>query len=170
MAQDTWLAVLHGLPRFEGRSSLKTWIFRILVNRAKTRAVRDRRMVNFSVLGEGGSDEPAVEPERFAAGGQWLSPPHWEGDTPEKVLLRGETTDILEQALTELLQAQCLLLRCGTSRDWKPPRSVTPWRSRRLTSGSCCIEGDPGCGVRSRNTSIREGVLVDLPLDDGARY
>src|SRR5258707_5351232 len=66
VVQETWLAVLNGIDRFEGRSSLKTWLFRILTNRAKTRGQRDGRMVPFSSLagaGEGG--EPAVDPDRF---------------------------------------------------------------------------------------------------------
>ena len=64
VAQETWLGVLNGLDRFEGRSSLKTWIFRILVNRAKTRGERESRSVPFSSL-ETGDGEPAVDPDRF---------------------------------------------------------------------------------------------------------
>src|SRR5262245_37587435 len=59
VAQETWLAVLNGIDRFEGRSTLKTWIFRILMNRAKTRGQREARSVPFSSIG--GSDEPAVD-------------------------------------------------------------------------------------------------------------
>ena len=54
VVQETWLAVLNGLDRFEGRSSLKTWVFRILVNRAKTRGIGERRTVPFAVLRQGG--------------------------------------------------------------------------------------------------------------------
>src|SRR5919197_2262764 len=54
VAQETWVGVLNGLDRFEGRSSLRTWIFRILTNIAKTRAQRDRRTVPFSALAGGG--------------------------------------------------------------------------------------------------------------------
>jgi len=61
VVQETWLGVLRGLDRFEGRSSLKTWIFRIAVNVAKTRATREARSIPFSAL----TDEPAVDPERF---------------------------------------------------------------------------------------------------------
>src|SRR5437763_17077002 len=72
VVQETWVGVLQGLQRFEGRSSLKTWIFRILTNCAKTRAQREGRSVPFSSLAayydEGEeSGEPAVEPERFTA-------------------------------------------------------------------------------------------------------
>ena len=66
VAQETWLAVLQGIDRFEGRSSLKTWIFRILTNRAKTRGIREGRSLPFSSLE---ADEPAVEADRFHGGG-----------------------------------------------------------------------------------------------------
>src|SRR5258708_36371523 len=67
IVQEAWVGVLEGLSRFEGRSSLKTWIFRILTNCAKTRAVRERRSVPFSSLSatDGDLDEPAVDPDRF---------------------------------------------------------------------------------------------------------
>ena len=60
VVQETWLGVVGGVGRFEGRSSLKTWIFRILVNRAQTRAVRDARSVPFSALEN--DDAPTVDP------------------------------------------------------------------------------------------------------------
>ena len=63
VVQETWIGVLEGLERFEGRSSLKTWIFRILTNKAKTRGIRESRHVSFSPLGstDDGSDEPVVD-------------------------------------------------------------------------------------------------------------
>jgi RNA polymerase sigma-70 factor, ECF subfamily len=70
VVQETWLGVLRGLDRFEGRSSLKTWIFRIAVNIAKTRSGVERRTVPISSL----SDEPTVEPSRFASG-RWRTAP-----------------------------------------------------------------------------------------------
>ena len=82
VVQETWLAVLNGIDRFEGRSSLKTWIFRILANRAKTRAQREGRTIPFSALGEG-DFEPAVEPDRFDQGHWAASPAEW----PEARLL-----------------------------------------------------------------------------------
>ena len=67
VVQETWLAVLNGIERFEGRSSLKTWLFRILTNRAKTRGEREGRMLPFSALAGAGdeADEPSVDPDRF---------------------------------------------------------------------------------------------------------
>src|SRR5215207_997980 len=65
VVQETWCAVLAGIDRFEGRSALKTWIMRILVNRAKTRGQREARCVPFSSLDGDEDDGPAVDPDRF---------------------------------------------------------------------------------------------------------
>src|SRR5215204_6859512 len=65
VVQETWLGVLTGLDRFEGRASLKTWLFRILTNRALSRAERERRCVPFSSLGGEDDEGPAVDPDRF---------------------------------------------------------------------------------------------------------
>lgn len=106
--QETWLAVIRGLHAFEGRSSLKTWIFRILVNRAKTRGARDSRSVAFSELADGGEDPSlAEEAERFTSSGHWLRPPEpWDVRTPEEILLREEAVAALRKALDELPPTQ----------------------------------------------------------------
>jgi len=112
VVQDTWMGVLNGLRSFEGRSALKTWIFRILINRAKTRGIREARLVPFSSLGDGdGPNEPAVDPARFGSDGMWADPPQrWEDDTPEAVLLREEARKRLEQAIEELPPRQRTVL------------------------------------------------------------
>jgi RNA polymerase sigma-70 factor (ECF subfamily) len=69
VVQDTWLALLRGLGGFEGRSSLKTWLFQILVNRARTTGTREQRSVPVA------DPEPAVDPSRFGAAGGWIDPP-----------------------------------------------------------------------------------------------
>src|SRR5215213_9147367 len=99
VAQETWMAVLQGIQRFEARSSLKTWIFRILVNRARTRGVREGRTVPFSTLWNPDAEpsEPAVEPDRFLPPDHDRWPGHWAsalpswGDAPEQRILSGET-------------------------------------------------------------------------------
>lgn len=104
VVQETWLAVIRGLERFEARSALSTWIFRILVNRARTRAVRDARAVPFSALGD--ADQPAVDPAAFGSDGRWRSaPPRLEAD-PETSILSGELRDGLLRAVDELGPAQ----------------------------------------------------------------
>src|SRR6266498_6121890 len=74
VVQDAWLGVLRGIDRFEGRSSLKTWLFRIVVNTAKTRGEREARSVPFSSLGD--DEEASVDPDRFLGPGERF-PGHW---------------------------------------------------------------------------------------------
>ena len=101
VVQETWLGVLRGLDRFEERSSLKTWIFRILANRARTRAVREARQVPFSSLG--GDDEgPAVEPAAFGPDGGWTQPPA----LPDERLLGRELRAQIAAAIAELPEQQ----------------------------------------------------------------
>lgn len=108
VVQDTWVAVLSGLPSFEGRSALKSWIFSILANRAKSRAVREKRTIAFSELSAPGSEsEPAVDPDRFTAAGAWSTPPgRWNEDTPESLLLHREALGVVEQAMAALPATQ----------------------------------------------------------------
>lgn len=108
VVQDTWVAVLNGLPSFEGRSALKSWIFSILANRAKTRAVREKRTIAFSELSAPGfEDEPSVDPDRFTPSGAWSAPPgRWDQDTPEKLLLHQEALTVIEQAMARLPASQ----------------------------------------------------------------
>jgi RNA polymerase sigma-70 factor (ECF subfamily) len=110
VVQETWLGVLKGLDRFEGRSSLKTWILRILVNTAKSRGVRESRSVPYSTL-EPEGDEPVVAPDRFR-GPDDAFPGHWRaypGDwqrLPEDALSARETLDVVLSAIEQLPPAQ----------------------------------------------------------------
>jgi len=108
---DTLLAVLNGIDRFEGRSSLKTWIFRILANRAKTRAQREGRTVPFSALGD---SEPAVEPNRFDRG-HWTAFP---ADWPEARLLGDETLKVVEDAIEKLPPSQRAVITLRDVQGW----------------------------------------------------
>src|SRR6266571_2380063 len=119
VAQETWTAVIEGLAAFAGRSSLKTWIFRILVNRAKTRGVREGRTVPFSALGGDGPDAPAVDPDRFNAKGRWQAPPRsWDADTPEALVLRKEMAGVLERALAHLPERQRIVVTLRDAEGW----------------------------------------------------
>ena len=102
VVQETWLGVLRGLDRFEERSSLKTWIFRILANRARTRAVREARQVPFSSLGGDDPDGPAVEPGAFGPEGGWAQPPA----LPDENLLTRELRARIAAAIAELPEQQ----------------------------------------------------------------
>jgi RNA polymerase sigma-70 factor (ECF subfamily) len=110
VVQDAWVAVLKGIDRFEGRSSLKTWILRIVVNTAITRGTREARSVPFASLAPEG-EEAAVDPDRFREAQDGF-PGHWKaypGDwrtLPEERLLGRETLDVVLRAIDELPPAQ----------------------------------------------------------------
>ena len=108
VVQETWLAVIRGIDNFEQRSSLKTWIFRILANRARTRAVREARQIPFSSLGPEG-DEPAVDPEAFVAGG-WRTPPARFEAEPETQLLNRELRGRLAEVVERLPEQQRVVI------------------------------------------------------------
>ena len=122
VAQETWLGVLNGLSRFEGRSSLRTWIFRILTNIAKTRAKRDGRTLPFSALSEPGRvPEAAVDADRFLDPehprwpGHWaLKPEAW----PEDALVAGETREKLAEAIEALPAAQRAVISLRDIEGW----------------------------------------------------
>ena len=120
VAQDTWGNVLASLDRFEGRSSLRTWIFRICTNRAKTLAEREARSTPFSELEEPG-DAP-VDPSRFNRAGHWAHPPEaWSDDTPERVLDRAEAVQEIQRTLAGMPAMQRAVL---TLRDMQGLESV----------------------------------------------
>ncbi|HET9119311.1 MAG TPA: sigma-70 family RNA polymerase sigma factor [Solirubrobacterales bacterium] len=124
VVSETWEAVIKGIDRFEERSSLKTWIFRILTNRAKTRGQRDGRMVPFSALAgaDFDSDEPAVDADRFLGPdsptpGAWATPPvAW----PEERLLEKETLDVIEMTIAQLPEAQRQVILLRDVDGWTP--------------------------------------------------
>jgi RNA polymerase sigma-70 factor, ECF subfamily len=107
VVQETWMGVLTGIDAFEGRSSLRTWLFQILVNKARTRAVRERRTVPFSSLASPSDDGPAVDPERFDERDAWRDPPgRWSEENPERLALGTETRAAIEAAIEELPEGQ----------------------------------------------------------------
>ena len=115
VVQDTWLAVIAGLDRFEGRSSLKTWTYRILINTAKRRAVTEHRTVPMSSLDDDDSGSgPTVDPDRFRKPGElyahhWLEfPPAWPA--PDQMLLDGELRAHMAAAIEQLPRRQRLVL------------------------------------------------------------
>jgi RNA polymerase sigma-70 factor (ECF subfamily) len=108
VVQEAWIGVLRGIGRFEGRSSLKTWLFRIVANTAKTRGVRESRSVPFSALGDEGEDA-TVDPDRFLGSGERF-PGHWavppQAWAPEGRLLADETLELVEREIDKLPPAQ----------------------------------------------------------------
>jgi RNA polymerase sigma-70 factor (ECF subfamily) len=122
VAQETWLGVLNGLDRFEGRSSLRTWIFRILTNIAKTRGVRDGRTLPFSALRDpAGVPEAAVDADRFLDPEHPRWPGHWAVKPqawPEDALLEAETRERLAEAIEALPATQRAVISLRDVEGW----------------------------------------------------
>ncbi len=125
VVQETWLGVLRGIDRFEGRSSLRTWIVRILINRAKRHSGREQRTVTFSTLGavDGDRAEPAVDPARFLPpghpwAGHWAAAPHrWDVD-PERWMLSQEMQVCVEHAIAALPPSQRAVIILRDVEGW----------------------------------------------------
>jgi len=122
--QEAWIAVIRGIDGFEGRSTLKTWIFRILTNVALRSGARERRSVPFSALAEAeDTGGPSVDPDRFLPPDHALFPGHWaimpaRWPTPEEGLLAGETRDVIAAAIAELPVAQRTVIALRDIEGW----------------------------------------------------
>jgi RNA polymerase sigma-70 factor (ECF subfamily) len=104
VVQEAWLAVIRALPRFEGRSSLKTWILRIVTNTAKSRLRHESRTIS---LDEGDDEQPIIDPIRFRKNGHWAQPNStWHADTPDDLLASGQLRDCIKAALAALPMQQ----------------------------------------------------------------
>jgi len=116
VVQDAWMGVIRGLDGFEGRSSLKTWILRIVVNNAKTRGVREARSVPFASLAAEGEGEPAVDPDRFRGpddpypGGWKAFPANWH-QLPEEALHQRQALELIVSSIAALPPAQRAVIR-----------------------------------------------------------
>lgn len=108
VVQDTWMAVIEGLNRFEGRSSLRTWIFGILIHKAKDRGVREKRHTTFSAFESCDDDhEETIDPSRFHQSGEWAGhwafpPQPWDDQTPEKLLASRQAVEAMQRAIEAL--------------------------------------------------------------------
>jgi RNA polymerase sigma-70 factor (ECF subfamily) len=122
--QEAWIAVMRGIDGFEGRASLKTWIFRILTNVAMRSGARERRSMPFSALAKSeNTGEPAVDPDRFLPADHDLFPGHWavmptRWPTPEEGLLAGETREVIAAAIAELPAAQRTVIALRDVEGW----------------------------------------------------
>jgi RNA polymerase sigma-70 factor, ECF subfamily len=106
VVQEAWVGVLRGIDRFEGRSSLKTWIYRIVANVARTRGVREARSVPFA-------DEPHVDDARFAPDGHWIAPPE-----PWQNVLEAELRGVVDAAIAALPEQQRLVIQLRDVEGW----------------------------------------------------
>jgi RNA polymerase sigma-70 factor (ECF subfamily) len=123
VVQDVWIGALRSLERFEGRSTLRTWLLRILANRARTRGAREARCLPFSALVR--EDEPAVDPERFQGpddrfpGGWTVFPTAWDA-VPEARLLARETLELVDAAIKRLPPRQQEVIVLRDVEGWSP--------------------------------------------------
>ena len=121
VVQDTWMAVIESLDRFEGRSSLRTWICGILIHKAKDRGVREKRHTTFSDFEFYDDDhDEAVDPSRFKQSGEWAGhwafpPQPWDDRTPETLLVSKQAVDCMQRAIDALPVnlKEVLILRDG---------------------------------------------------------
>ncbi len=125
VVQETWVAVLQGIGRFQGRSSLKTWLFKIHIHRALSRGASEGRTIPFSALSrrEIDADDRAVDPDRFRRPGDrfanhWTSLPERWADPPESGVLARETISVVERAAAALPPAQRAVIILRDVVDW----------------------------------------------------
>jgi RNA polymerase sigma-70 factor (ECF subfamily) len=160
VVQETWLGFLESLDRFEGRSSIKTWLFRILVNTAKKRGVRERRSIPFSTAWEPEEEERAIAPSRFRGDGDrwphhWLqSPADWD-TIPERKLLSDETLRFVADAIERLPPAQ---------REVITLRDVEGWSSQEVCNVLDLSETNQRVLLHRARSKVREA--LDRYLED----
>lgn len=150
VVQETWLGVLKGLDRFEGRSSLKTWITRILMNTARTKAVREGRSLPFSAFGESALEpgEPAVDPDRFdPSSGHWSSAPTGWGTSPEELTLSAETSALIREAVDALP---------GNQREVITLRDIEGWTSEEVCNALNVSETNQRVLLHRARSKVRQ--------------
>jgi len=160
VVQDTWLGLLRGLDRFEGRSSVKTWVFRILVNQAKTRGVREKRTVPFASLAgeEAGEEFSAVDASRFhpeghRVAGHWASPPPRWDEQPVERLESKETIGAIRRAIDDLPEAQRTVI---TLRD------IDGWEAAEVCDALDISEGNQRVLLHRARSKVRAALEQEL--------
>ncbi len=118
VVQETWLGVIRGIDSFRGDCSLKTWIYRIMINTAMTRATKEYRSVPFSALDDG-AGEPAVDADRFLADGRWASAPRSWSPIPEDRFFAHETMSRARDAIEALPSTQRQVITLRDVEGWK---------------------------------------------------
>jgi RNA polymerase sigma-70 factor (ECF subfamily) len=153
VVQEAWIGVLQSIDGFEGRSSLRTWIFRILVNIAKTRGRREGRSVPFATLAGDDLDEPTWNPEAFANDGHWTTLPFdWRGLPEERVEGR-ETLAVIGRAIDGLPPMQAEVIRL---------RDVLGWSSEEVRNALALTETNQRVLLHRARTKVRAAVEAHL--------
>jgi RNA polymerase sigma-70 factor (ECF subfamily) len=154
VVQDAWIGVLKGLDGFEGRSSLRTWIFRILVNIAKTRGVRESRSVPFAALAGDDLDRPSWDPSAFLGPGEewaghWSTLPFdWRG-LPEERVSGAETLRTIREAIDGLPPMQAEVIRM---------RDVMGWTSEEVRNALGLTETNQRVLLHRARASVRRAL------------
>lgn len=158
VVQDAWLGVLQGLAKFEGRSSLRTWIFRILVNIAKTRGQKEGRSIPFAAIAGDDLDQPAWDPSDFLgpesdAPGHWSSlPSDWRG-MPEERAEAAETMRVIGATLETLPPMQAEVLRL---------RDVLGWSSEEIRNALDLTDTNQRVLLHRARAKVRAAVEAHL--------
>jgi RNA polymerase sigma-70 factor, ECF subfamily len=163
VVQDAWVGVLKGIGGFEGRSSLRTWILRILVNTAKTRGQRESRSVPFSSVWAAETGGPSVEPDRFRPAGQewaghWADAPASWDTVPEDRLLSSETLVRVGEAISTLPASQAEVIRL---------RDVLGWTSAEVCNALDISETNQRVLLHRARAKVRRALEGYLGADEG---
>ena len=155
VVQETWIAVINGIDSFEGRSSLKTWIFRILTNIAMRGGAREKRSVPFAALAAAeDTGGPSVDPDRFLPADHELFPGHWavmpaRWPTPEEGLLAGETRKVILAAIEALPKAQATVISL---------RDIEGWSSEEVCEALEITAGNQRILLHRARTKVRAAI------------
>ena len=162
VVQETWVGVIKGLDRFEGRSSFKTWIFRILANIAQTRGARESRSVAFSGLsGLEENGQRAVDADRFREsthrwGGHWSTPPRTLAEYPEAKLESKETIAALHRAIQMLPGSQQRVI-------WL--RDVEGWSAEEVCLELSVTEVNQRVLLHRARSRVRSALEAELEVE-----
>jgi RNA polymerase sigma-70 factor, ECF subfamily len=163
VVQETWIAVLRGIDRFEGRSSLRTWVVSILVNVARSFAVKEARTVPFASLGPADDSLAGFGPERFQGPdgeypGHWTTPPTPWTEDPEASAIAGETRAVVAQAVAALPESQRTVI---TLRD------VDGWTGPEVAAALGISEGNQRVLLHRARAKVRLALDAHLTAGEG---
>jgi len=160
VVQEAWLGVLQGIDRFEGRSSLRTWIMRIVTNTAKTRGQREGRSAPFASLAGDDLDAPSFDPDRFLGTGAWAGhwstlPADWAG-APESRLTSSETLDAVHRAIDVLPPMQAQVIRL---------RDVLGWTSEEVRNALDLTETNQRVLLHRARAKVRAALEREMEIE-----
>jgi RNA polymerase sigma-70 factor (ECF subfamily) len=164
VVQEAWLGVLQGIDRFEGRSSLRTWILRIVSNIAKTKGQREGRSVPFASLAGDDLDRPTFDPDRFLGPGEewaghWSSmPTEWRG-LPDERALASETLAVVRAAIDALPPMQAEVIRL---------RDVLGWTSEEVRNALDLTETNQRVLLHRARAKVRRALEREMEIEEAS--